>query len=147
MFQQPISSLVVLPDDLKAYNPQAVDIHLTGIIPMDGDINWDSHSKDKIQRTMLKHDSHVKQSSDADEHFLQLTVNFVLEDNIWTNKVSTVQFYKEIQKKQEVFPVHKILLRDDVGMKDPEEKALCKIKEIAKSCGKSHFINSCRLVF
>lgn len=142
IFNQPVSNLVVLPPDLQAYPPQAVDIHLTGYVPYDGDINWDRETTEMINRMLMKHDDRVRQGDDQQEYYVQLCVNYVLQDNIFSSKISTVEYFKQLQKKQEIYPIHKVLLRKCAAKQDPNEKGITKIKELAKQCGKLNQNNS-----
>lgn len=130
-------NLYYLPPELSVehFPPQAVDIHLSGILPYDGDTDWDLATLATINKILSKYYDITRKESGTD--YIKCKAEFVLENHIWTQKLVTVEKLVGVNQVQEMHAIHKILLKDQVAEKDPEQIGLNRIRELANIMGES----------
>lgn len=139
MYNIKANNLYYLPDELSVghFPPQAIDFHLSGILPYDGDTDWDMYTLNVINKILAKYSDTNRRKNSTD--YIKCTAEFVLEGHIWTTKITTVEKTHGLNQVRECATIHKILLNDKVAERDTKKQALNRIRELADIMGESTF--------
>lgn len=136
-----VNDLYYLPEHLSIthYPPQAVDFHMTGLLPYDGDTDWDQNTLTSVNKILTKYFDMNRKASAFE--YIKCKADFVLEGHIWTKTIITV----ERQVGNQVADMHIIsrhLLHEKVAEYDHDQKGIKRIRELAEVMGKFNFIVS-----
>lgn len=104
-----VEELYVLPDEFKKFPPQAVDIRIAGVVPVDLSVNWDKNLI-KVVKLWLSEYKNFKSKA-----FVELA----LMKCIWVKSVELFDFLSIIREEVVRFDVTMEIVRQNLGIVNP----------------------------
>lgn len=123
--------LYVLPDKFKCYPPQAVDIRITGVVPLDQSSTWD--------KNLMKH---VTKWCELNEncHF-EGTIEMTAMRCIWVKSVKIIEKLPSIDEELVKFDFKREIVSGKLGY--PDDNAFPLLRDMAKRAGNIFVIVLC----
>lgn len=123
------SPLFVLPEGFRNFPPQAVDVRIAGVVPLDLSTTWDKSSKDIVKQWF----------KDTENCEIQGKIELTLMNCIWVESIELIDKLSAINAKVLNRNIKTRIIKNELGVENGNSLRL--LREMARKAGKSslHF--------
>ena len=120
-----------LPAEYRDFPGQAVDLHLTGVIPADKEDEWDQRVTKIVMKTL---DRHLKDESGLrDNIHVEAKIVVPLKDALLVESIRVVEYLPDIETAGQKLSVKKFLITNKYGVAD--SRGIAKMKDLVQQIG------------